>query len=67
MILDKTTPKGKAWRTFYQGLGAALVHLPFIILIPEVRDWLQVFPPVVMLTVAAASGVIAYFQNKKGL
>lgn len=65
--MNTNTPVAKGWRTFIQGALSILVHLPFIILIPDVRALLDRAPAIVGLTVVALAGVIAYFQNKKGL
>lgn len=65
--LKRTTALGRAFRTLYQGLGSVLLHLPFLILIPEVRQFIEQFPPVFGITIAAVAAIIAYIQNKKGL
>lgn len=67
ILFDKKSPLGKAFRTAYQGLVSFLVHLPFILLIPEVRELLDTTPQWFILTVSAVAGVIAYFQNKRGV
>ena len=66
-LLKRTTAKGRAFRTLYQGLGSVLIHLPFILLIPEVREFISQFPPIFGITIAAVAAIIAYIQNKKGL
>lgn len=66
-LFNKSTDRGRALRTLVQGLGSVLVHLPFILLIPEVREFVGQFPPVFGITLAAVAAIIAYIQNKKGL
>lgn len=66
MAQKKTTPLQKGYRTAYQGVASLLIHLPFILLIPEVRDLVDIFPPIIGLSIAAIAGVISYYQNKQG-
>lgn len=72
-MLDKNTPVGKGVRTALQaivgvviGLVAAVWAVPGV---PEVvqQYLLQNVVVVLLVFVGIPSGVVAYFQNKKGL
>lgn len=66
MAQKKTTPLEKGVRTAYQAIGALLVQLPIILLIPEVRDFVSAFPVTIGLSIAAIAGIVSYYQNKNG-
>lgn len=59
------TPLQRATRTLGQGVIALVIHLPFLVLLPEVRSLIDEFPTILVTTVIALSAIVAYFQNKR--
>lgn len=66
IVFDKKTPIGKGLRTAYQGLVSFLVHLPFILVLPEVQELVKTYPAWFVIYLNAFAGIVAYFQNSKG-
>lgn len=63
-ILDKETPSGKGFRTFYQGIIAAVPMIAGALTIPAVNDFLS--HPINMATILTlVAGLVAYVQNKQ--
>lgn len=75
-LTNKTTPEGKGFRTFLQTVGATVVAFFYgLWQLPGVSEYTQNFIQTqgfsLLLGLAALvgipAGLIAYFQNKKGL
>lgn len=63
MLLNKTTPTGKAVRTFLQALAGTLLFVLGFVTIPGVGEYLNDNNIVALPTLATCISVITYVHN----
>jgi|GEM_PF-4224939 len=66
ILFDKKSATGKAFRTFYQGLGWFLLNLPLIIALPQVQELIETYPAWFVLYLNAGAAIVSFTQNNRG-